>query len=171
MENGAAGATGPAAWTIAPARAQDRPALEALFAGCSPLTVRLRFFGRLQAIPAAYLDGVLGGRPEVHDAVVGHDGDRGGLAGVASLAAGRAGGDGAAELGVLVAEAHQRQGLGAAMIGVLLARARERDVALVSASVLPHRAPLLAALGRRPELAMVDGSVSGDARTGIYKLL
>jgi GNAT superfamily N-acetyltransferase len=51
-------------------RPDDGPALAALFARCSPETVRLRFFGRLRAFPREYLDAVLAGRADVHDAVV-----------------------------------------------------------------------------------------------------
>lgn len=162
-------ATGIAGWRIESAGPQDRDALAALFARCSAQSVRQRFFGRLGALPLPYLDGALAGPPDHHDAVVGHGGDRACLAGLASLVAEDPAGT-SAELGVLVADACQRRGLGGAMMGVLLARARLRGVTRVTACVLPYRAPLLAALGRRPELSLVDGSVTRDARTGVYEL-
>lgn len=156
-------------WRIEPARPQDRPALEDLFAACTAETVRLRFFGRLRALPQPYLDGLLGGPPEVHDGLVGYAGSRTVLAGMASLIADP--GAGAAELGLLVGDAHQGQGLGRALMGVLLERARARGATRVSASVLPHRAALLRALGRRPELEFAGGGVTREARTCVYKLL
>lgn len=192
MENGAPGTGGTGEsrgtggtsgyggrWHVEPAGPRDRAGLEALFASCSPGTVRLRFFGRLRALPQPYFGDVLAGRPDIHDAVVGHGGDRSRPLGLASLVArpyegedgGGGGGRRVADLAVLVTDDWQRRGLGGAMMGTLLARARDRGVTRVAASVLPHRAALLAALGRRPELTMVGGSVTGDARTGVYQLL
>ena len=82
--------TGADPWRVDVVRPQDGPALAAMFARCSPETVRLRFFGRRHALPREYLDALLAGRPEVHDAVVayrdGPDG-RARLVGLGSLAA------------------------------------------------------------------------------------
>ncbi|WP_225845153.1 GNAT family N-acetyltransferase [Streptomyces sp. HPF1205] len=164
-------------WYVEPAGPRDRAGLEALFASCSPETVRLRFFGLPRAFPRPYVDDALAGRPDLHDAVVGHRGDRSRPVGLAGLVArpheegDGSGGHRVAELAVLVADDWQRRGLGGAMTGTLLTRARDRGVTRVAASVLPHRAALLAALGRRPELVMVGGSVTRDARTGVYRLL
>lgn len=165
-------------WLVVPVRPGDpadgtalavAPAtLAALFAACSPETVRLRFFGRLKAFPREYADAVLAGRPDVHDAVVAYGPGRTGPAGLASLAAGPA--PRTAELGLLVADAWQRRGAGAAMLGLLLARARARGVEQVAATVLPGRSGLLAALERRPELEAADLSRTGDGMTGVYKL-
>jgi GNAT superfamily N-acetyltransferase len=41
-----------------------------LFARCSAETVRLRFFGPLRRLPRPYLDELLAGRPDAHDAVL-----------------------------------------------------------------------------------------------------
>jgi GNAT superfamily N-acetyltransferase len=109
---------------------------------------------------------VLAGRPEVHDAVVARHGDRGELAGLASLAAGSDAGAEIAELAVLVVDAWQRQGLGGAMVDLLLGRARERGVVRVSASVMPGRSGLLGALARRVD---VD-SWSPDSLSAVYRL-
>ena len=180
--------TGADPWRVDVVRPQDGPALAAMFARCSPETVRLRFFGHRHVLPREYLDALLAGRPELHDAVVayrvGPDG-RAHLVGLGSLAAdsgpatdantGTGTGAGstqegcaAAELGLLVADAWQRRGAGAAMLDVLFARARTRGVDRVSASVLTGRPGLLAALGRRAEL--VSASRSTDTLTGVYRL-
>ncbi|MFC7303706.1 GNAT family N-acetyltransferase [Streptomyces monticola] len=164
-------------WCIDTIRPTDGPALTALFESCSTDTVWRRFFAPLHELPADYAAAVLACRPEVHDAVVVRHGDRGHLAGLASLAAeqdgpngtrGPHGPDGPAVLGVLVADAWQRQGLGGAMLDVLLDRARQRGVRRVTASVLPGRARLLAALARRLETE--SASRDQDGLTGVYRL-
>ena len=178
-EDGFAPGYGPGArlWgRVGPVRPSDGPALAALFADCSPETVRLRFFAPVPALPREYVEAVLAGRPEAHDAVAaygpGPEG-RGRLIGLGSLAA--AGTDDPArgeyppaEIGLLVADAWQRQGVGAAMLDVLLARARSRGVTRVSAFVLPGRSALLGVLTRRlePEGFARDG----DGLTGVYRL-
>jgi GNAT superfamily N-acetyltransferase len=166
-------------WRVVPVGPGDGPALAALFADCSPQTVRLRFFGAPRTLPPEYAAALLAGRPDVHDAVLAYpegpdpagqerpeDGGgpragRTGLlpqpAGLASLAAApdsRSGPGGrsgplTAELGVLVGDAWQRQGAGTAMTAVLLDRARARGVERVAASVLSGRAPLLRAMAAR----------------------
>lgn len=65
------GPRGPApTWRVTPVRPQDEAALAELFARCSAETVRLRFFGRPRELPRPYLDAMLAGRPETHDAVL-----------------------------------------------------------------------------------------------------
>lgn len=158
-------------WRVDSPRTDDHPALAALFADCSADTVRSRFFGRLDEFPRDYLDAVLAGRPERHDAVVAWRSDHRGrrqFAGLAGLAAPAPGDSRGAELAVLVADAWQRQGLGSAMVDALLLRARERGVPRVSACVLPGRSWLLAALARRLELE--SASRSRDCLTGVYRL-
>ncbi|MGW2564107.1 N-acetyltransferase family protein [Streptomyces sp. NPDC001514] len=156
-------------WRLDGVRPTDGPALKALFDSCSPESVRLRFFGLLHELPHEYAADVLACRPEVHDAVVAHRGDRGRLAGLASLAAAPEGSPGgAAVLGVLVADAWQRQGLGRAMVDALLTRARQRGVERVSACVLPGRSRLLAILARHMEPEST--SRDQDGLTGVYKL-
>lgn len=155
-------------WQTAVATPADAAALADLFAACSPETVRLRFFGRVRALPAEYLADVLAGRPDVHDAVVAYayGASKARLVGLASLATppdGRT-----AELGVLVADAWQRQGAGRAMIDLLLTRARARGVRRVGAAVLPGRSALLAVLGRR--LPAEHLALSADGPSGVYRL-
>jgi GNAT superfamily N-acetyltransferase len=155
-------------WQTAVVRPGDAGALHGLFAACSEEAVRLRFFGRLRAFPAEYLEQVLAGRPDVHDAVLVHPcgATRARPVGLASLAL--ASGAPAAELGILVGDAWQRQGAGGAMLDLLLARARQRGVRRVSAAVLPGRSALLAALGRR--LPAERLALSADGPSGVYKL-
>lgn len=155
-------------WHVAAARPADAPALRELFAACSPETVRLRFFGLRRDFPPEYLEQVLAGRPEQHDAVVAYAPGRARirLAGLGSLALPP--GERIAELGLLVADAWQRQGAGRALLDALLIRARARGVRHVSASVLPGRSALLAALGRR--LPAEHLSYEADGPSGVYKL-
>lgn len=161
-------------WRTEPVRPSDAPALHALFAACSPETVRLRFFGRVRALPAEYLEQVLAGSPDRHDAVVAYarGGSRTRLIGLASLAvpAGAAGdgGETVPELGVLVGDPWQRQGAGRAMLELLLARARARGVRRVAATVLPGRPALLGALGRHLPAAHL--AYTTDGPSGVYKL-
>jgi GNAT superfamily N-acetyltransferase len=162
---------GPVRWWLDTLRPDDRPALARLFADCSTETLRLRFFGLPHEFPRDCADGMLAGRPGLHDAVAAVTSrDRQGrrrFAGVAGLA-GPADRTGPAELAVLVADGWQRQGLGGAMVEALLVRARQRGVARVSACVLPGRPQLLAALGRRLDLEHT--SRSQDGLTGVYRL-
>jgi GNAT superfamily N-acetyltransferase len=149
-------------------RGGDRTALERLLAGCSQTTVIRRFFAPLRRFPASYLESVLAGRPAEHDAVVLRYGDGLHVAGLASFVAVPDGRPLAGELGVLVQDGWQGRGLGAAMVRVLLRRAVDRGVEEVAASVLPDRAGLLFALGRRLELLAVAADV--DYLTGRYRI-
>jgi RimJ/RimL family protein N-acetyltransferase len=155
-------------WQAAVVTPADAAALHDLFAACSQETLRLRFFGRVRALPPEYLDGVLAGRADVHDAVVAYEygASRARPVGLASLAVPPDAG--AAELGVLVGDAWQRQGAGHAMVDLLLTRARARGVRRVSAAVLPGRSALLAALGRH--VAAEHLAHSADGPSGVYKL-
>jgi GNAT superfamily N-acetyltransferase len=162
-------------WRVEVVRPHDGPVLAELFANCSPETVRLRFFGRLHALPAPYVEELLAGRPAAHDAVLAYpEPARPDVlahpVGLGSLAAADTdeGPSAAAELGLLVTDAWQRRGAGAAMLDALFARARRRGVRQVSASVLPGRQALLGALARR--LPTVGTVRATDALTGVYRL-
>lgn len=180
-------------WRIVPVGPGDGPALAALFAGCSPQTVRLRFFGAPRTLPPEYVAALLAGRPDAHDAVLAypedpedggspHTGCTGRLpqpAGLASLAAapdprpgsGTRSGPLTAELGVLVGDAWQRQGAGTAMTAVLLDRARARGVEHVAASVLSGRAPLLRAMAARLGLGpALSYDRTGESLSAVYRL-
>jgi GNAT superfamily N-acetyltransferase len=149
-------------------RPDDRRRLEVMFAGCSAGTVQHRFFGRLRALPHGYLDDVVAGCPDHHDAVVVRFGNGLRIAGLGSLAVGSPIGSRVAELGVLVADPWQRRGVGSALVTALLMRARRRGIVRVTASVLPERQQLLAALARRLELERV--CLDADSLTGVYRL-
>ncbi|WP_329367576.1 hypothetical protein OG896_20950 [Streptomyces sp. NBC_00669] len=173
-------------WRVDAVRPQDGAALAELFARCSAETVRLRFFGQPRELPRSYLDAMLAGRPESHDAVVAYPQGPGvpeslaehggwtGPVGLGSLAAARGGADPdvypcpVGELGLLVVDGWQRLGAGAAMLDALFDRARTRGVRLVSASVLPGRRALLGALGRRLQPVRMTRDI--DALTGVYRL-
>jgi GNAT superfamily N-acetyltransferase len=148
-------------------RPTDGPALATLFDGCSAETVYRRFFGQPSALPPQYRAAVLGGHPDVHDAVVVRYGDRLHVAGLASLATLRQGAQ-PAELGVLVVDAWQGRGLGTAMVDALVARARRRATERLTATVLPGRSSLLRALGRRLDLERF--TCAADNLTGVFLL-
>ncbi|WP_051944488.1 GNAT family N-acetyltransferase [Streptacidiphilus rugosus] len=150
---------------IAPVEAGDRSAIEELFEACSAETVQLRFFARFRAFPAAYLDDLLAGPPERHDAVIAREGPTGPVLGLGTLA--RLDAD-TAELGLLVGDAWQRQGLGGAMTDTLLARARERGVSRLRVDVAHGRSALLGALGRRLPAGLRQSTREGV--TGLYRL-
>ncbi|MFJ4405806.1 GNAT family N-acetyltransferase [Streptomyces sp. NPDC088910] len=150
-------------------RPADADAVAALFAACSPETVRLRFLGGAREFPRAHLDRLLAGPPAAHDAVVAYRGGRDRLVGIAGFAADDTAGPGTGgELGVLVVDAWQRRGVGTAMVGLLLARAGARGVEHVTVNVPHGRRGLLAALGRR--LEPVRASYTPDGLTAVYKV-
>jgi acetyltransferase len=155
-------------WQIDQACPADRDGLHALLTTCSQSTIRWRFFAPLRGFPERYLDTALAGRPEVHDAVVARDVERGQLAGLASLAAGSAEGPEIPELGVLVADRWQQQGLGAAMVECLLTRARERGVQRILAVTLPQRAGMLRVLARH--LPMETSTCTPDGVSAVFRL-
>jgi GNAT superfamily N-acetyltransferase len=156
-------------WRFEPICWADRALLDSLFDSCSPETIQHRFFGLVRRLPPRYVDEVLGGRPEVHDAVVARHPNRRELAGLASLSATSVLGPGIAELAALVTDEHQGEGLGGAMIELLLDRARARGVRLVAASVLPGRAGLLGPLDRR--LPVRSAHVTADYAAKVYDLI
>jgi GNAT superfamily N-acetyltransferase len=148
-------------------RPGDEAALLRLFAACSQETILRRFFAPLRRFPRSYLEGVLAGRPAEHDALVVRYGDGLHVAGLASLVA-DPDDPARAELGVLVQDRWQGRGLGTALVSSLVTRAVGRGVAELAAAVLPCRAGLLGALGRRLELVGVTGA--DDYLTGRYRL-
>jgi len=128
-----------AAWTVDVPTEADREAIGVgLFAACSAETIRYRFFGMRNHFPARYLDAVIAGRPDVHDALVARD-DRGDVIALGSLVTGEQ----PAELGLLVADAWQRHRIGSTLFELLLDRARKNGVEWVAASVLAERRHIL----------------------------
>jgi GNAT superfamily N-acetyltransferase len=143
--------------------ASDRTKLIEMFDRCSLDTVVRRFFGLVRQLPARYLDDVLAGRPELHDAVVARLAD-GPIVGLASLGTG----DGPPELGVLVEDAWQQRGIGTALVDALLVRARDRGVATIVASVLPGRERVLSGLDKRFPGHLVENG--RDTTAHVYAL-
>ena len=154
-------------WSIEPVRQEDGPALQELFARCSPQTVALRFFGPRKELPPSYVRDVLAGDPAHHDAVVARDRASDAIVGLASLGAGSAAGPDVPELGVLVADAWQRNGIGTALVDLLVRRARGRGVERLLASVLPGRSGVLAGLGA---LERERTWRARDALSAVYRL-
>jgi GNAT superfamily N-acetyltransferase len=150
-------------WSVDSVDAGDRVRLEEMFDRCSIDTVVRRFFGLVRRLPPRYLDDVLAGRPERHDAVVARTSD-GQVVGLASVGTG----GGLPELGVLVEDAWQRRGLGTALVDALLRRARERGVVRLVASVLPGREGVLTGLDRRLPRHRVQHT--SDATMHVYEL-
>jgi GNAT superfamily N-acetyltransferase len=152
------------AWTIDAVHPGDRVPLTEMFDRCSVDTVVHRFFGLVRQFPRRYLDEVLAGAPERHDAVVARAAD-GAVIGLGSVGSG----DGVAELGVLVEDAWQRQGVGTALVDALIARARCRSVTRIAAGVLPGRDDVLSGLDRRLPKHRVR--YQRDATTHVYELI
>ena len=128
------GWTGPrAAAAIRPAYPEDLAALGDFFAGLSPRTRYLRFFGPVTPGPALLRQ--LCGLPGTIDAVVAV---RGGVIVGHAMAADRTGPRGArvADIGVVVTDAWQGRGLGSALMRALVTRARARGVTLLEMDVL-----------------------------------
>jgi len=124
---------GPAA-VIRSARAADEAALGEFFAGLSPQSRYLRFFGPVTPGPALLRR--LAGDAEGVEAVVAV---RGGLIIGHAMAADRSGpqGCGAIDIGVVVADAWQGRGVGAALVRALLTGARARGLTSMTMDVLP----------------------------------
>ena len=128
------GWTGPrAAAAIRPAYPEDLAALGDFFAGLSPRTRYLRFFGPVTPGPALLRQ--LCGLPGTIDAVVAV---RGGVIVGHAMAADRTGPRGArvADIGVVVADAWQGRGLGSALMRALVTRAQVRGMTLLEMDVL-----------------------------------
>jgi len=127
---------------IRPARATDRPLLEAMHRRCSPASRYSRWQAPLAEMPASYLAGVLAGADE-HIALVAVD-PAGPIVALASAVRQ----NDAWELGILVEDRYQRRGLGSALLaGLLDAMPADRRRRL-QADLLAERAGLLRPLGR-----------------------
>jgi len=124
---------GRAAAVIRPAHQADLAALGDFFAGLSPRTRYLRFFGPVTPGPALLRQ--LCGLPGTIDAVVAV---RGGVIVGHAMAADRTGPRGArvADIGVVVADACQGRGLGSALMRALVTRAQVRGMTLLEMDVL-----------------------------------
>jgi GNAT superfamily N-acetyltransferase len=124
---------GRAAAVIRAAHPEDLAALGDFFAGLSPRTRYLRFFGPVTPGPALLRQ--LCGLPSTVDAVVAV---RGGIIVGHAMAVDRTCPRGArvADIGVVVADAWQGRGLGSALMRALVTRAQARGVTLLEMDVL-----------------------------------
>jgi GNAT superfamily N-acetyltransferase len=136
-------AAGPArAPWIRPARATDRPLLEAMHRRCSPASRYSRWHAPLPTIPESYLAGALSGAAD-HIALVAVT-----LAGEMIAVASAVRHDDAWELGILVEDRYQRRGLGSALLTALLNAIPADRPARLQIDLLAERAGLLRPLGR-----------------------
>jgi len=121
----------PASAAIRPARPTDLAALGEFFAGLSPRTRYLRFFGTVTAT-GPMLRRLVGGNGA--DALVATDG---GVIMGHAMAVDRAGpGRGStADVGVVVADAWQGRGIGSALLRALIGRAQARGVVWLTMDV------------------------------------
>jgi len=147
---GSAAAAGPAPAAVRPdgpaaviraARAADAAALGEFFAGLSPQSRYLRFFGPVTPGPALLRR--LAGDAEGVEAVVAV---RGGLVIGHAMAADRPGAHGcpATDIGVVVADAWQGRGVGAALMRALVTGAQARGLTSMTMDVLPGNQRVLA---------------------------
>ena len=132
----------------------DREAVRDFFAGLSPWTRYLRFFGALRMSSAMLrvlsgggdADAVVASR---HGEIIGH--------GMATDLVSTGGGT-ATEIGVVVADAWQGQGIGSALVRTLLGAARARDSTIVAMDVLHANHQVLAMIASHWPAATVERS-------------
>ena len=121
-----------------PVRAGDGPAIEAMHARCSAVTLRSRWHGVSRRVPRAYLAEVLAGEPW-HVGVVATGPGPGEVVGLASA---RDGGD-HWEIAVVVEDAAQGNGLGRALLTATIEAVRGAGGTRVEADVLAdNRVPV-----------------------------
>ncbi len=124
--------------------ADDGPALEEMWARCTPATRLARVHSPVRTMPASYVRAVLA---EPGAGLVATESGGGTVVGLASLFES---GGGRADLGVVVEDRWQRCGIGAALVAGLVAAAPGRGISVVTASVLTERAHVAQALRRIP---------------------
>jgi GNAT superfamily N-acetyltransferase len=125
------------AWRIRQAVPDDRAALEAMLARCTPATRHGRFHAPVRSFPEPYLGEALAGRPEHFALVAEHDGA------AIALASCRIDPDGGAELGLLVEDRWQRRGIGTRLLNRLIQHADNLCLRPMRAKVLAEQAWIL----------------------------
>ena len=132
----------------------DADEVRRLVSGLSPATAHLRFFAGVGTPTARFVAAMLR-RDETHGAWVCSSGDR--LVGHASWARDA----GAAEIGVVVADAWQRQGLGQLLLAATLAEAAAAGLSDVRLHVHPENRWLAQRVSRGAATAVLaDGMVT-----------
>ena len=136
------------------ARPADADEVRRLVAELSPATAHLRFFAGVGTPTARFVAALLR-RDETHGAWVCSSGDR--LVGHASWARDA----GAAEIGIVVADAWQQQGLGRSLLAATLAEAAASGLTEVRLHVHPENRWLARRLSRGATTAVLaDGMVT-----------
>jgi GNAT superfamily N-acetyltransferase len=115
---------------LRPPASGDLPRITAMWERCSLATRMARFHAPVRDIPASYLETVLS---DPSASLIAERVQAGMVAAVASLVPG---GNGSAELGVLVEDAWQRRGIGCRLVARLVAAAPARKITELTASVL-----------------------------------
>lgn len=151
--------------TVRTATVHDQPAIECMHARCSWTSRRYRWRAPLAAIPRAYLQDALCGRPG-HLCLLALDRDE-----VIGMASAVEEDNDSWQLGVLVRDDRQREGIGTGLIARLTVLVRASGARSLVAETTHDRFSLLQRLGRAGELSVartVDGlraviSLSGGA--------
>jgi GNAT superfamily N-acetyltransferase len=143
---------------IRPAGCADHGALRAFLAGLSVQTRYLRFFGGARPASPAMLRVLAGERPDAdvlvaiqNGAIIGH---------AMAVDTAGPGGDAAAEIGVVVADAWQGRGLGSGLVRALAARARARGATTLVMEVMAENRRVLAMIAGRWPGARHDRSAA-----------
>jgi GNAT superfamily N-acetyltransferase len=140
--------------SIRRARVADREAVGDFFAGLSPRTRYLRFFGALTM--SQEMLRVLSGGGDADAVVASRHGEIIGHGMATGLV--RPGGGTAIEIGVVVADAWQGQGIGSALVRTLIGAARARDATIVAMDVLHANHRVLAMIASHWPAADVERS-------------
>jgi RimJ/RimL family protein N-acetyltransferase len=134
-------------FTVRPMTPDDGAALDAVFAGMSPESRRLRYLRPLHRLSPSVRAALLDVDGDRHAAFVAEHGrpDRRRAVGIARYVVD---GDGHAEIAYEVVDAWQGRGVGTVLLDRLLEAARVHGVRTVEASVLPDNAASLRLLRR-----------------------
>jgi len=138
----------------------DRARIEEMWERCSPTSRYSRLHSPCPALPASYLEAVMG-NPSGSRVCV----DAGRVVGLGSLIAGS---EGVADLGVVVEDAWQRHGIGTVLVASLVAGAGARGITVITATVLGSQVHLAQAMRRLPGDCTITSS--GPTITAMIRL-
>ncbi len=133
------------------ARADDRPRLEAAFAGLDRQTIYTRFFSFRKGLTDAEFERLEAADPDRYIlllATVGSDADETVIAAANCVALDAAGPGRSAEIAFTVEEDYQRQGLASQLLTAITEIARSRGIARFEADVLSHNQAMLSVFRR-----------------------
>jgi GNAT superfamily N-acetyltransferase len=144
---------------LRPPAGGDLPRITAMWERCSLATRTARFHAPVRDIPASYLETVLS---DPSASLIAERGQAGTVAALASLVPG---GEGCAELGVLVEDAWQRRGIGRRLVARLVAAAPARKITELTASVLTQDGKVANLLRQVPgEFSMIRDGTTVNVR-------